>query len=127
MKLNPLKCTFGIKIGKFLGYLVSHRGIEANLDKIKAILDMAAPKSTKEVQKLTGRVAALNRFVSRMAQKCLPFFKVLRGKTRSQWGPDCEKAFQEFKNDLTEPPSRVSPRPDETLFLYLYLAAATDS
>uniref|UniRef100_A0A2N9GFI3 RNA-directed DNA polymerase n=1 Tax=Fagus sylvatica TaxID=28930 RepID=A0A2N9GFI3_FAGSY len=78
MKLNPNKCVFGVSSGKFLGFMVSQRGIEANPDKIKAVLEMTPPRSTKEVQSLTGRVAALNRFVSRATDKCLPFFKTLR-------------------------------------------------
>ena len=65
MKLNPSKCAFGVASGKFLGFMVSHRGIEANPEKIKAILDMKSPQNIKEVQSLTGRVAALNRFVSK--------------------------------------------------------------
>ena len=64
--------------GKFLGFMVSHRGIEANLDKIQAILNMEPPRNIKEVQSLTGRVVALNRFVSKITDKCLPFFKVLK-------------------------------------------------
>ncbi|XP_050247037.1 uncharacterized protein LOC126694685 [Quercus robur] len=75
MKLNPSKCAFGVSSGKFLGFMVSHRGIEANPDKIQAILDMKPPQNTKEIQSLTGRVAALNRFVSKATDKCLPFFK----------------------------------------------------
>ena len=77
MKLNPSKCTFGVASGKFLGFMVSQRGIEANLEKVRAILDMASPKTVKEVQKLTGRIAALNMFVSIATDKCLPFFKTL--------------------------------------------------
>jgi hypothetical protein len=77
MKLNPSKCAFGVSSGKFLGFMVSQRGIEANPDKIKAILEMQPPKNIKETQGLTGRIAALNRFVSRSTDKCLPFFKVL--------------------------------------------------
>ena len=65
MKLNPSKCTFGVTIGKFLGFIVTQRGIEVNLDKIRAILEMALPRNVKEVQSLNGKVATLNRFVSR--------------------------------------------------------------
>ena len=75
MKLNPTKCAFGVLSGKFLGFMVSHRGIEANLDKIQAILDMKPPQNTKEIQSLTGQVAALNKFVSKTTEKCFPFFK----------------------------------------------------
>ena len=78
MRLNPAKCAFGVGSGKFLGLMVSKRGIEANPDKIKAILDMESPKSIKDVQKLTGRLAALGRFISKFGEKCLPFFKVLK-------------------------------------------------
>ena len=78
MKLNPSKCVFGVVSGKFLGFMVSHRGIEANLKKVQAIINMASPKTVKNVQKLTGRIAALNRFVSRAMDKCLPFFKTLK-------------------------------------------------
>ena len=78
MKLNPDKNTFGVSSGKFLGFMVSQRGIEANPEKVKAILDMSSPKMIKEVQSLAGRVAALNRFVSKATNKCLPFFKTLK-------------------------------------------------
>ena len=78
MKLNPSKCAFGVASGKFLGFMVSQRGIEANLKKVQAILNMTSPKTVKEVQKLTGRIAALNRFVSKATDKCLPFFKTLK-------------------------------------------------
>ena len=78
IKLNPSKYPFGVSSGKFLGFMVSHRGIKENSEKIKAILDMKSPQSIKEVQSLTGRVAVLNRFVSKAIDKCLPFFKVLK-------------------------------------------------
>ena len=78
MKLNPAKCTFGVSTGKFLGFIVNNRGIEANPDKIKAVLDMPPPSNIKEVQRLTGRIAALSRFVSKASDKCQPFFQVLK-------------------------------------------------
>ena len=68
----------GVASGKFLGFMVSQRGIEANLEKVQAIINMASPRTVKEVQKLTGRIAALNRFVSRATDKCLSFFKTLK-------------------------------------------------
>ena len=80
--LNPSKCTFAVRAGKFLGFIVSQRGIEANPKKIQAILDMGSPRRGKEVEKLTGCIAALNRFVSRSTDKCLPFFNILRGSVR---------------------------------------------
>ena len=87
MKLNPNKCAFGLSSGKFLGFMVSHRGIEANPDKIQAILDIKPPQNVKEVQSLTERVAALNKFVSKATDKCLPFFRVL--KKAFEWTNEC--------------------------------------
>jgi hypothetical protein len=77
LKLNPKKCVFNIHKGKVLGCLVSTKGIEANADKIKALVEMQDPVSVKDVKKLTGRVAALNRFIPRAAERSLPFFQVL--------------------------------------------------
>ena len=73
MKLNPSKCVFGVSSSKFLGFMVSQRGIKANLNKIQAILNMEPPKNVKEVQSLTRWVATLNRFVSKATNKCLSF------------------------------------------------------
>ena len=70
MKLNPAKCAFGVSAGKFVGFIVNNRGIEANPDKIKAMLDMPPPSNIKEVQRLTGRIAALSWFVSKASDKC---------------------------------------------------------
>ena len=77
MKLNPNKCVFGVSLGKFLGFMVVQWSIKANPNEIQAILEMSPPKNIKEVQSLNGKVAALNRFVSRATNKCLPFFKIL--------------------------------------------------
>ena len=78
IKLNPGKCAFGVTAGKFLGFMVLQRGIEANPDKIRAIIEMAPPKNVKEVQSLNSKIAVLNRFVSRATNKCLPFFCTLK-------------------------------------------------
>ena len=87
MKLNPGKCTFRVMTGKFLGFMVSQRGIEANLDKIRAIMEMAPLRNVKEVQSLNGKIAALNRFVSRATDKCLLFFRTL--KKSFEWTAEC--------------------------------------
>ena len=91
MKLNPSKCVFGVASGKFLGFMVSQRGIEANPEKVQAIINMVSPRTVKEVQKLTGRISALNRFVSRATDKCLPFFKTM--KQAFAWTDECKAAF----------------------------------
>jgi hypothetical protein len=83
LKLNPEKCVFGVKKGKFLGCLVSAKGIKANPSKIEAILRMEPPKSRKGAQRLTGRLASLNRFISRSAERNLPFFEVLVSRSLS--------------------------------------------
>ena len=88
MKLNPTKCAFGVSAGKFLGFIVNNRGIKANPDKIKAVLEMPSPSGIKEVQRLIGRIADLSRFVSRASDKCKPFFQVL--KKAFQWDTKCE-------------------------------------
>ena len=78
MKLNLSKCVFGVASSKFLGFMVSQKGIEANPKKVQAIINMVSPRTVKEVQKFTRMIAALNRFVSRAMDKCLPFFKTLK-------------------------------------------------
>jgi hypothetical protein len=120
MKLNPSKCVFGVSSGKFLGFMVSKRGIEANPDKIKAILKMAPSKTIKEVQSLTGRVVALIRFVSRATDKCPPFFKTLR--KAFTWTDECQKVFVELKMYLTSPPLLSPSKQDETFSLYLVVS-----
>ena len=91
MKLNLSKCAFGVLSGKFLGFMVSHRGIKANPNKIQTILDMELLRNIKEVKPLTRRVATLNRFISKATDKCLPFFKIL--KKAFEWTDECQKAF----------------------------------
>ena len=78
MRFNPSKCAFGVALGKFLGFMVFQQGIEANPEKFWAILEMTSLRTVKEVQKLTRRIAALNRFISKVTDKCLPFFKTLK-------------------------------------------------
>lgn len=82
MKLNPAKCTFGVTSGEFLAYIVTQRGIEANPKQITTILDLPSPKNSREVLRLTGRIAALNHFISRSTDKCLPFYELLHSNKR---------------------------------------------
>ena len=87
MKLNPNKCAFGVMVGKFLGFMVSQRGIEVNLDKIQAIMELTPPKNV-EVQSLNSKVVALNWFISRATDRCLPFFHTL--KNSFEWMAECQ-------------------------------------
>ncbi|GKV13482.1 hypothetical protein SLEP1_g24484 [Rubroshorea leprosula] len=128
MRLNPAKCIFGVESGKFLGFMVSRRGIEVNPEKIKAVAKMEPPKSIKDVQRLTGRVAALHRFISKSADKCLPFFKIIRlatqkddsGKQKKfEWNPKCQDAFDELKSYLSSLPLLTKAEDGEILYLYL--------
>ncbi|CAA0818632.1 Unknown protein, partial [Striga hermonthica] len=119
MVLNPKKCTFGVGSGKFLGYMVSQRGIEANPAKIQAILDLAPPTSIKGVQALTGRLAALNRFISKSTDHCKPFFDAIKKKKPFEWTVECQNAFDNIKEVLSRLPTLQKPLPDELLYLYL--------
>ena len=89
MKLNLGKCAFGVTVGKFLGFMVSQRGIKANLNKIQAIIEIAPPRNVKEGQSLNGKIVTLNRFVSRAKDKCLPFFCTL--KKSFEWIDECHR------------------------------------
>ena len=91
MKLNPSKCAFGVTIEKFLGFMVSQKGIEVNSEKIQAIIELTLLKIIKEVQSLNDKIAALNRFFSRAMDKCLPFFRTL--KRSFEWTTKCQQAF----------------------------------
>ena len=125
MKLNPGKCAFGVTAGKFLGFMVSQRGIEVNPDKIQAIMEMKPPRNVKEVQSLNGKVATLNRFVLRATDKCLPFFCTL--KKSFEWTDECQQAFEELKAYLSAPPLLSASQPGEKIFLYLAVSPATVS
>ena len=120
MKLNPSKCVFGVSSGKFLGFMVSQRGVEANPDKIQPILKMSPRKNVKEVQSLNRRVAALNRFVSWATDKCLPFFRII--KKAFKWIDECQRVFEALKAYLTSPLLLSPSKPNEELFLYLVVS-----
>jgi hypothetical protein len=122
LRLNPEKCVSGVRQGKILGYLVSHRGIEANPTKIHAIINMTPPQSTRDVQRLTGRLATLNRFISRSAERSLPFLKTLRGAKDFAWGPEQAAAFASLKQHLSD--LAILTSPDPSLPLLLYIAAS---
>ena len=117
MKLNPSKCTFGVTTGKFLGFVVSQRDIEINPNKIRAIMEMTPSTSIKEVQSLNGKVAALNKFVLKATNKCLPVFRTM--KKSFEWTTECQQVFEDLKAYLSSPPLLSPSKPGEELFLYL--------
>jgi hypothetical protein len=102
-----------------LGFMVGHRGIEANPAKIDAIRKMAKPSNKKDVMKLTGMMAALGRFISKLGEKGLPFFKLLKKADKFVWDDEAQKAFVALKESLTTPPVMTPPIPKETLLLYI--------
>jgi len=119
MKLNPEKCTFRLEGGKFLGFMLTHRGIEANPDKCQAILNMRSPNSVKEVQQLLGRLIALSRFVPRLAKRTRPMVQLLRKGKKFAWDDQCEEIFKQFKEFLTSPVVIQKPRVDHPILVYL--------
>jgi hypothetical protein len=119
LKLNPEKCVFGVQRGRVLGCLVSVKGIEANLDKINAIVHMKLLGSGKEVQRLIGRIVALNRFMAKFAERSLPFFKVLRGSDTFKWWLEQQEAFDALKDYIQNLPTLASPQPSRPLILYV--------
>ena len=127
MKLNPLKCAFGVSTGKFLGFMVTQRGIEANPLQLNVILQSPAPTSKKEIQQLTGRLAALGRFISRFTDRLKPFFTTLRRASQAEWDGECNQASAAIKQYLTKPPILVSPGHGDTLYLYLAASKITVS
>ncbi|GJY49562.1 reverse transcriptase domain-containing protein [Tanacetum coccineum] len=108
MKLNPKKCSFGMEEGKFLGDKVTSEGIRANPDKLKAIMDMPSPKTLKQMQSLSGKLAALNRFLSKSAERSLPFLDTLKKCTNKKdfrWTEAVEAAFLEIKKRVSKLPT----------------------
>ncbi|KAK1602968.1 hypothetical protein QYE76_000045 [Lolium multiflorum] len=119
LKLNPTKCSFGVPAGELLGFLVSARGIEANPEKIQAIVTMRKPTKLKEIQQLTGRVAALSRFVARLGEKALPFYALIKQGEKFQWNEEADRAFENLKRAISTPPILVAPKEKEPLLLYI--------
>nr|XP_023900124.1 uncharacterized protein LOC112011998 [Quercus suber] len=119
LRLNAEKCAFEVGAGKFLGYLITSRGIEVNPDQIEAIKRLNPPSNPNEVQVLTGMLAALNRFISKFANRCRPFYQLLKKWTGFLWNEECDKAFRDLKEYLARAPMLAAPEPGEDLFMYL--------
>ncbi|KAI5397438.1 hypothetical protein KIW84_063305 [Lathyrus oleraceus] len=125
LRLNPSKCTFGVRSGKLLGFIVSEKGIEIDPAKVKVIQEMPAPKTKKQVKGFLGRLNYISRFISHMTATCAPIFKLLRKDQSCDWTEDCQKAFDSIKEYMLEPPilsPHVEGRP-----LIMYLNVLEDS
>jgi hypothetical protein len=123
MMLNPKKCVFGVSTGKLLGYMVLSRGIDANPKKVEAIGNLQPPWTRKEIQKLAGMMAALSRFISKLGERGMSFYRLLCKADGFQWDDQATVAFVELKQYLKSLPTLVPPKPKDVLLLYV---AATD-
>src|SRR3954469_20292434 len=119
LRLNPNKCTFGVRSGKLLGFIVSQRGIEVDPDKVRAIQEMPAPKTEKQVRGFLGRLNYISRFISQMTATCGPIFKLLRKDQGVVWTEDCQNAFDSIKECLLEPPILIPLVEGRPLIMYL--------
>ncbi|XP_064955577.1 uncharacterized protein LOC135607564 [Musa acuminata AAA Group] len=119
MRLNPAKCAFGINLGKLFRFIIQERGIDVNPDKVRAITDMQASRTIKELQRLNGRLAALSRFLSRSGDRCLHFFRALKNSREFAWTAECGEAFARIKEHLASLPRLTSVSPREKLGIYL--------
>jgi hypothetical protein len=113
-----------VSSGKLLGYMVSSRGIDANPKKVEAIEKLQPPQTRKEIQKLTGMMVALSRFISKLGERGVPFYKLLHKTYDFQWDDQATTAFVELKQYLNFMPTLVPPKPDDVLLLYV---VATDA
>ncbi|GJX40832.1 reverse transcriptase domain-containing protein [Tanacetum coccineum] len=130
MKLNPKKCTFGVEKRMFLGYKVNTKGLKVCPDKVDAVLSLLSLKCLKDVQKLNGKLASLNRFLAISAEKSLPFFKTLKKCTKKSdfyWTAKVEEAFKQMKQLIADLPMLTAPMEKEELIVYLAAAKETVS
>ncbi|WJZ95993.1 hypothetical protein VitviT2T_014723 [Vitis vinifera] len=119
MKLNSSKCAFGVSADKFLGFMVSQRGIEVSPDQVKAVMETPHPRSKKELQRLTGKLVASGRIIARFTDELRPFFLAIRKAGASGWTDSCQNAFEKIKHCLMQPPILSNPIPKEKLYMYL--------
>jgi Reverse transcriptase (RNA-dependent DNA polymerase) len=119
LKLNPLKCAFMVSSGKFLGFVVRHRGIEIDPSKIKAITELSPSKNLKQLRSLQGQLAYIRRFIANLSGKIQPFTRLTKKDIPFKWDGECQRAFEEIKAYLLNPPVLVAPIPGkELIFIY---------
>jgi hypothetical protein len=118
-KLNPTKCVFGVPSGLLLGFMVGHRGLEANPAMVDAIRKMDKPSNKKDVMKLTGMMADSRLFHQQTQRKRLTLLQVLKKADNFVWDDEAQKAFEALKESLTTPPIMTPPIPKESLLLYI--------
>ncbi|XP_028062797.1 uncharacterized protein LOC114266101 [Camellia sinensis] len=119
LKMNPLKCAFGVSSGKFLGFVVQNKGIEIDPTKIKAIAEMPPPRNLRELKGLQGRLAYIRRFISNLAGRCMPFSRLMKKGVPFEWDQQCQNAFNSIKEYLLKPPVLMSPIKGKPLLLYI--------
>jgi hypothetical protein len=119
VKLNPEKCVFEVPRGMLLGFVMSECGIEANPEKISAIMDMGLIKNLKGVQRVTGCLAALSHFIARLGERSLPLYKLMKKSDHFTWTPEVQEALDSLKNMLKSPPILTAPTPEEPMLMYI--------
>jgi hypothetical protein len=119
VKLNPEKCVFGVPRGMLLGFAVSERDIEANLEKISNIMDMGPIKNLKGVQRVTGCLAALSHFIARLGERSPPLYKLMKKSDHFSWTPEAQEALDSLKNLLKSPPILTALTAEEPMLLYI--------
>ncbi|RDY02803.1 Retrovirus-related Pol polyprotein from transposon 17.6, partial [Mucuna pruriens] len=127
LRLNPSKCSFGVRAWKFLGFMLTERGIEANPKKCQAVTKMRSPRSVKEVQQFMGKITALSRFISKVVETAIPLFATLKKGGKFTWMDECEEAFLRLKAMMATPPMLIRPRPRTPLYLYISVSDAAVS
>ncbi|XP_070005082.1 uncharacterized mitochondrial protein AtMg00860-like [Nicotiana sylvestris] len=119
LKLNPATCVFGVPTGKLLGFIMSHRGIELDPSKVKAIQELPPPKNMKDAMSFLGRLNYISRFIAQSTIICEPIFKNVKKEAATEWTDDNQKPFDRIKEYLSTPPVLVPPEPGRPLLLYL--------
>jgi len=122
MRLNPEKCVFGVEGGKFLEFMLTHRGIEVNPDKCQTIVEMRSPKNVKEIQRLVGKMTTMARFIPRLAEKTGPIICLLKKRSKFEWSKECEELFLQLKHFMATPPVIQKPAHGQAIIVYLLVS-----